>query len=212
MNYLQSELPWIFLMIAIVGDFVVPYLLALFYPGYSHKKQVMSVLGNPQSPVSRIYNSWLIVLGVLFCLSSVKVYFEYQKVSNFYSGTVLIIMIIFGIGAGVLAGLFSVDEKKNLESTASKIHGIGAGIGFILLVFIPLIIGLLSFYENKIAFGILSILMFFISILFFTLFIMSEREKYKDSVIGLSGLWQRLLLGSMYFPLFLIASSNVFSS
>jgi len=209
MNYLNSGLPWILLIAALAGDFAVPYILAFFYPGYSHRKHVMSVLGNPKSPVSKIYNSWLIILGVLICISSVKVYTEYHGTSSFYSWTILIIMILFGAGAGILAGLFSVDEEKDIESTASKIHGIGAGIGFMLLTFIPLLIGLLSFKENSVDFGIFSIIMFVLSIIFFTLFIMSEKEQYKSSVIGLSGLWQRLLLGSMYMPLFFLACRRI---
>jgi len=205
-------MPWILLIIALVGDFAVPYSLAIFYPGYSHRKQVMSVLGNPKSPVAKVYNIWLIILGILICFSSIKVYMVYQRVSNFYAGTILIIMVLFGIGAGVLSGLFSVDETKDMESRASKIHGIGAGIGFMLLTFIPLIIGLLSFKVSNRIFGLFSILLFIVSVFFFVLFVMSEREDYENSVIGQTGLWQRLLLASMYMPLFLVACYNILST
>jgi len=212
MSYLHTRMPWILLIIALVGDFAVPYSLAIFYPGYSHRKQVMSVLGNPKSPVAKVYNIWLIILGILICFSSIKVYMVYQRVSNFYAGTILIIMVLFGIGAGVLSGLFSVDETKDMESRASKIHGIGAGIGFMLLTFIPLIIGLLSFKVSNRIFGLFSILLFIVSVFFFVLFVMSEREDYENSVIGQTGLWQRLLLASMYMPLFLVACYNILST
>ena len=209
MSFMQTPIPWILLIIALAGDFAVPYILAAFYPGYSHKKDVMSVLGNPESPVARIYNVWLVILGVLICLSAIRVYIEYQGLSKFYSSAIQITMFVFGIGAGVLAGIFSVDADEGAESAASKIHGIGAGIGFMLLTFVPLIIGLLSFKGGSRGFGIFSIIMFIISIALFALFVMSERESYKDSVIGLSGLWQRLLLASMYLPLFLLACGKL---
>ena len=36
-------------------DLLLPFLLAPFYPGYSHRRQVMSVLGSPESPVRWVY-------------------------------------------------------------------------------------------------------------------------------------------------------------
>ena len=40
---------WYFLMAAAGLDLLLPFLLAPFYPGYSHRRQVMSVLGSPES-------------------------------------------------------------------------------------------------------------------------------------------------------------------
>ena len=42
---------WYFLLAAAGLDLLLPFLLAPFYPGYSHRRQVMSVLGRPESPV-----------------------------------------------------------------------------------------------------------------------------------------------------------------
>lgn len=204
-----TKLSWIILVIAIIGDYVVAYVLALFYPEYSHMKQVMSVLGNPKSPVAILYNIWLIILGILMCISAVDFYIAYCEISQGYARAGTIIIFLFGIGAGILAGIFSVNEVKEVETISSKIHGIGAGIGFIALTFIPLVVGVISFKEYDSIIGIISIVLFIVSIIVFVLFIMSEREVFENSIIGLSGLWQRLLLGSMYIPLLLIAFKHI---
>lgn len=209
MSLWGSKLGWILLIIGIIGDFVVTYVLAYFYPGYSHMRQVMSVLGNPKSPVAFLYNLWLIILGVLMCISAVNFYIVYTGVSKSYAISGAIILLLFGIGAGIISGLFSVNEGKEMETKASKIHGIGAGLGFLALTFIPLVVGQIFFREGDSIFGILSIAFFILSIVLFVLFIMSEKEAFQKSIIGFSGLWQRLLLASMYIPLFLIALKHL---
>lgn len=42
---------------------------------------------------------------------------------------------IFAVGAGLISGFFSVNESKEMVTTASKIHGVGAAIGFMTLLF-----------------------------------------------------------------------------
>ncbi|WDV44355.1 DUF998 domain-containing protein [Clostridiaceae bacterium M8S5] len=209
MSLWGSKLSWMLLIIAIIGDYVVAYILALFYPSYSHMRQVMSVLGNPKSPVSFIYNLWLIILGILICISAVNFHIIYSEISKSYASAGTIILFIFGIGAGIVSGIFSVNEAKEIETIASKIHGIGAGLGFLFLTFIPLVVGLISFKEGNSTIGIISIAFFILSIVLFVLFIISEKEAFQNSIIGFSGLWQRLLLGSMYTPLLLIALKRI---
>ena len=54
---------WYFLLAAAGLDLLLPFLLAPFYPGYSHRRQVMSVLGSPESPVRWVYRVWLVRWG-----------------------------------------------------------------------------------------------------------------------------------------------------
>jgi len=83
-----------------------------------------------------------------------------------------------------------------------KHYGIGAGLGFIALTFIPLIISVLLCKTNDKITAMISLIFFVISLI---LFIISEKESYENTILGLSGLWQRLLLASMYMPLLIIA-------
>lgn len=199
------------MIIAVTGDFIVPYILAIFYPRYSHTKQVMSVLGCPDSPVKTIYNSWLIVLGVLFLFSGIKFYLQYENISGTLSLIGMIILCIYGLGACILAGIFSVNETKRLETLPEKIHGIAAGIGFIALLFMPLIIGLIYLKNDQVIIGYTSVIIFIGCIFFFTLFIMSEKKTFENTWIAHTGLWQRFLLGTMYLPLSIISITNYLS-
>ena len=68
----------------------------------------------------------------------------------------------------------------------------------LVLAFVPLFIGLLYKTEKEIILGNISTIIFIICLGLFVVFIMSEKETFQNKIIGYSGLWQRLLLGSMY--------------
>ena len=198
---------WFVLLLGIVGDFLIVYVLALFYPGYSHNKQVMSSLGSLESPVCNIYSTWLVILGVIFIIASFEIYFlikSYSKTAGIFS---FCIVYVYGIGAGIIAGVFKI--SNDLNSLSSKIHGIGSGIGFIALVFLSLVIGLTLLRQDNHVFGICFLNIFVVSVFFFILFVISEREVYANSIISLTGLWQRILLLLMYSPLIYIAIKQI---
>lgn len=199
----------VILLIALLGDFVVPYTIAPFYKGYSHSTFVMSSLGNPNSPVHKIYNLWLIILGVLLLISNRLIYIRYQSISESLTISVIVLLTTFALGAGVISGLFSVNESKEIVTTASKLHGIGASIGFIFLLFVPLMLSILSFKGNTIGSGIFFLLCFILAFIFFILFIIAEKPKFKNTKIEKEGLWQRLTLLFMYLPLICISISEL---
>jgi hypothetical membrane protein len=205
MVFWGSKLSWLILASALIGDFLIAYIISFFYHGYSHTKQVMSVLGSSSSPLAVYYNVWLVVLGVLFIISSINFYMVFFTVSKNLAIIGSALLLIFGIGAGILSGIFSVNELKEIETAASKIHGIGSGLGFMALMFIPLVISMLSFKQNDNIVAWVSLLFFTLSIVFFIFFILSEKELFQNSIIGLSGMWQRLVLAGIYMPLLIIA-------
>ncbi|HEX3022783.1 MAG TPA: DUF998 domain-containing protein [Lachnospiraceae bacterium] len=201
---------WILLLTAVIGDFTTPYLLALFYQGYSHSSMVMSSLGNPKSPVRIYYNLWLFLLGILLILSAFIVYKKYQHVSKKLSIGIAFLLFIFAIGAGTLASIFSVNESKSITTAASQIHGAGSAIGFMALLFVPYLIGkLLLKVQDKLG-SILSFLSFLLSLLFFVLFVMSDKPEFANSWVAFVGTWQRLTLLFSYIPLGYIAVKNLF--
>jgi hypothetical membrane protein len=211
MNILQNKIIWMVFLLALLCDFIIVYILAKYYPEYNHLKDVMSIMGNKKSPVHRIYNMWLIVLGFIIILFGFSIFIQYKIISNNISVIIFVIMILYGIGGCILPGIFSVNETKEIETTHSKIHGICAGIGFMLLAFIPLFIGKLFKAEQNALLGNLSILIFIICLGLFVMFILSEKEQFQNTIIGYSGLWQRLLLGSMYVPLIIICIKNIWN-
>lgn len=188
------------LLLTIIGEFLLPWILKHFYIGYDSKKMVMSVLGNPKSPVRFIYNFWLIWLGCFLTFTAIIYYHEYKDISFILSCMVLLSIIIFALGAGVLSGIYSVNEVKELSTTASKIHGLGAATGFMALLFFPLLNGILAFKQQDSILGTISIIAFILSFIFFVFFVMGDKEQFQDTILSYEGLWERLTLFCMYIP------------
>lgn len=196
---------WLALIIAMIGDLVVSGVLSLFYKEYSGNKMSISALGNPSSPVRLPFNIWMVLEGILFLVSIPAVYKCYHPVSGGLTVIVVVFIAVFAIGACVFTGFFSVNESKEVVTTASKIHGAGSVLGFMLFLFVPLFIAILSFKNSENTMGIISIVCFVISLVFFVLFVMSDKPEFKGTIIQNEGLWQRLNLAFMYLPLIVIS-------
>ena len=201
----------VLLFITIIGEFAVPCILKRFYKEYNSKTMVMSVLGSPESPVRKIYNAWLIWLGSFLLLISYFLFIEINTISSALAILTLISVSVFAIGAGILSGAFSVNESKEKITVASKIHGMGAAIGFMSLLFFPLLRSLLAFKTNDVIQGVICALSFALAILFFVFFILGDKEHPKETVFSYEGLWERMCLFFMYVPFLYDAIINLLS-
>lgn len=205
----DNELFNAILLCTIIGEFLLPCLLERYYTDYNSKTMVMSALGSPQSPVRLIYNLWLIWLGV-FLTFTAFVYFEKTKeVSPVLSFLLLLSIGVFAIGAGVISGFFSVNESKSIVTVASKIHGLSAAIGFMTLLFFPLLQSIIAFASNDLVQGIICIISFLLAVLFFVFFIMGDKDRFRNTILSYEGLWERLCLFFMYVPFFYSAIKNI---
>lgn len=198
-------LGWLALLIAMAGDIAVSLLLPLFYKGYSCKKMSISALGNPNSPVRVPFNIWMLIEGLLFLVSVPGFYHRYFSVSAGLTITTIICIAVFAVGACIFTCFFSVNESKDVVTMASKIHGAGSVIGFMLFLFVPLMVAILSFKNHEGGMGALSIICFVIALVFFALFVMSDKEEFANTLVANEGLWQRLNLVFMYMPLVIVA-------
>lgn len=203
------NLSWIFLLIAMAGDLIVSFILSYFYKGYSNLKMSISALGNPKSPVRLPFNIWMLIEGLLFLIALPAIYNYFNPVSSKLTITLLIFIAVFAIGACIFTCFFSVNESKDITTLASKIHGAGSALGFCLFLFVPLIISILYFKSDENLFGIISIICFVLSLVFFVLFIMSDKENFASTVIANEGLWQRLNLIFMYLPLCFVCVQRI---
>lgn len=201
---------WHALLIAILGDILIPFILAPFYQGYSHTSMTISALGNPQSPVRVVFNLWMLFEGVLFLLAIPAIYNYYNNVSKTLINTVIVFITIFAVGACIFTCFFSVNETKDVVTTASKIHGIGSVIGFMVFLFVPLLLAILEFKNNDKINGVIAVVSFIIAFLFFVLFVMSDKPEFSNTIIAKEGLWQRLNILFMYLPVGVISVRNIF--
>ena len=203
---------WYFLILAMIGDVAASFILPLFYSGYSPMKMSISALGNPKSPVRLPFNLWMLVEGILFLLALPVLYRNYIQHSQVTTWLLIVFVAVFAVGACIFTCFFSVNESREVVTVASKIHGAGSTIGFMLFLFVPLLAGLLSFKCDERVNGIICIVSFIISLAFFVLFVMSDKEEFKNTFIDNEGLWQRLNLVFMYLPLVVIAFEKIFKA
>ena len=160
-NSFSSILPFLLL-----ADLIIPFLLAPTYKGYNHLTHVMSVLGNSKAPLHLIYKIWLVVFGVAILISTLQLYPTVAQVSNSISIMLFSVIVIYALGGCILSGIFSVGETKSLETLSAKIHGYGSVIGFLLLTFAPLFVGLYFFKVSNGLLGIFSFICFIFAIVF----------------------------------------------
>ena len=170
----------------------------------------MSVLGSPESPVRIIYNIWLLWLGAFLLFTSILFFLNINTVSSILAVLTLISIAAFAIGAGILSGLFSVNESKEKVTAASKIHGAGSALGFMTLLFFPLLWSIFAFKSGDIMQGTVCVIAFALAVLFFVFFIMGDKENFKETVFSYTGLWERLSLFFMYVPFLYTAIDKLF--
>lgn len=198
------------LLFTIIGEFIVPWILEQFYSEYNGKKMVMSVLGSPQSPVRLVYNLWLVWLGGFLAYTAGVYFMSFRTKFPVLAVFMLLSIGFFAVGAGLISGFFCVNESKYIVTTASKIHGIGAAIGFMVLLLFPLLNGIVSFKQNGTLEGIISISSFVLSLIFFACFVMGDKEQFQNTPLKYEGLWERLTLFCMYIPFVYKSMSNLF--
>lgn len=158
----------------------------------------MSALGSPGSPVRLVYNLWLVWLGGFLTYTAGVYFLSLRARFPVLAFFILLSIGIFAVGAGVIAGLFSVNESKDIVTTASKIHGAGAAIGFMALQFFSLLNGIVLFKQKDIMGGMISIGSFILSIVFFVCFVMGDKVQFQNTYLKYNGLWERLALFCMY--------------
>lgn len=174
-----------------IADFIVPAILGKRYPNYSHLYAAISELGTKKSPVRKELSIWLIILGVLFLLFGIGQSVQFTRHTIFH-WMYLWGIAAFGVGAGIIAGIFPEDAAGTTETSSGKVHGIFAGLGFLFLLLNPL--WALWIFEFS-ALKTLNLMSFGVAGSFFILFILS---KGKRGIFGMSGLWQRFYLLAAY--------------
>lgn len=194
----------IIILIVLVADIILPFLLAIPYKGYNHATTVMSVLGAKTSPIRILYNIWTIISGCIFILFGYVLFYYYGEQYKGLSIAIGVLFILYGLGCEIISGIFPVNENANEKTVSMIIHGIGSVIGFMALLVVPLLLGIIQLRTKANIVGIISIVSFILSFIAFTLFVMSDKPTFKNTALALTGLWQRLAMYMMYLPLIIL--------
>ena len=191
MIQIQFKIFLIILLMATVGDLLIPVIIGLKYPGYNHLYDTISSLGTNKSPVQKYQCLNLIIVGALFMLFSIWQYRAFESF-NWHHKLYLVGIIIFGLGT-IIAGIFPEDPIGIEETVSGKVHGIASGIGFLFLILNPL----WSIWIREFrSIHYVHIVIFILALLTFVLFIMSENKNV--GIFKYTGLLQRLNLFILY--------------
>jgi len=196
MGQFQSIIFLVILLLATLGDLLIPIIIGSEYPGYNHLIDTISTLGTNISPIQKFQCINLIAVGILFIIFSFGQCLSFTQIK--WCHTLFIIgIVLFGVGT-ILAGIFPEDPKGIGETISGKIHGIASGIGFIFLILNPLwAIWIAEFKDLR----YVNITLFILAILTFILFVTSEN--INSGILKYTGLFQRLNLIILYGHLIL---------
>ncbi|MBC2360127.1 DUF998 domain-containing protein [Listeria welshimeri] len=136
-----------FLILAVLSDFLTPYILGIFYPGLNQMTRVMSVFGDVASPVRGAFLVWSVVSGVLFVLSLPAIYQSAIKQSQTLAILLVSAIGLYGIGDCIFTGLFSIDTEQSSWTFSTWVHNIGSGLGYAGFLIFPLFLVIL--YRKK---------------------------------------------------------------
>ncbi|MBC1644104.1 DUF998 domain-containing protein [Listeria welshimeri] len=136
-----------FLILAVLSDFLTPYILGIFYPGLNQMTRVMSVFGDVASPVRGAFLVWSVVSGVLFVLSLPAIYQSAIKQSRTLAILLVSAIGLYGIGDCIFTGLFSIDTEQSSWTFSTWVHNIGSGLGYAGFLIFPLFLVIL--YRKK---------------------------------------------------------------
>ncbi|MBF2684738.1 DUF998 domain-containing protein [Listeria welshimeri] len=136
-----------FLILAVLSDFLTPYILGIFYPGLNQMTRVMSVFGDVASPVRGAFLVWSVVSGVLFVLSLPAIYQSAIKQSRTLAILLVSAIGLYGIGDCIFTGLFSIDTEQSSWTFSTWVHNIVSGLGYAGFLIFPLFLVIL--YRKK---------------------------------------------------------------
>lgn len=145
MYFIKKNGFW-FLLLFAVGDFLMPFFLAPFYPGYNPFTQFISNLGESGAPTEDLFLKIEFVIGILAVLGCPALYKTLAPVNKKIAWLSTLAIACFGIGDCIFTGIFSLQSQVSHLTLSDVIHGIGSMIGVMGLMLFPL---LLAFAYRK---------------------------------------------------------------
>ena len=192
-------------ILACIIDFVITYILATYYPGYSHLTDTMSKLGATNSPVGKLISGWWLVLCIMLLVFTLGFYLKYKH----HGRQVILPTILIGIyalGEGMGSGLFPANYVKNGITLSLLIHDTFSGIGVGSIILLPVfMLKLFPRHEFK-SFFVFTLFVSIFGPLMLILFSLAKLYNNPENIILFyKGLWQRLMMANYYAYLIVIA-------
>lgn len=200
-----KKLSPLFLILAVVGDFSLPYYLGRLYPGFNQMTMIISQLGEPTSPVQTYFNHSSIITGTLFVLSSYGVYTFFQSESKRLAQIIASAIALYGFGDCILTGLVHISESASFFSPAYFLHAAFSGISMVAMMFVPLLLAYQASLKRQKGVSLFYAVCLIGSIIALILFAAYYLPLIGSLLSSTRGFWQRLSLFLLYLPALSIA-------
>lgn len=200
-----KKLSPLFLILAVVGDFSLPYYLGRFYPGFDQMTMIISQLGEPTSPVQSYFDHGSVVTGTLFILSSVGVYAFFRSESKQVAQILAGAIAFYGFGDCLLTGLVHISESASFFSPAYFLHAAFSGLAMVAMMFVPLLLAYQASVKRQRGVSLFYSVCLIGSIVALILFAAYYLPLIGSLLATTRGFWQRLSLFFLYLPALSIA-------
>jgi len=188
---------------ACLGDIIFLTIASRYYPGYSQMKDTISHLGSSSSPISTLVSVWSVILGIVFILFGIGFKKTFENQSKIEEKVAWLI-IVYGVGEGIISGIFKVDQISEMLSTTGIIHELFSAIGVVSILILPLFAPRVL-KSGVSSFPIISKVVFALGIISLLLFLFRFSSFKASFPFTFKGLWQRLFLLDIYIYLSIIA-------
>lgn len=195
----------LFLILAVVGDFSLPYYLGRSYPGFDQMTMIISQLGESTSPVETYFNNGSVITGSLFILSSIGVYDFFQSESKGLAQIVAGAIALYGFGDCLLTGLVKISDTASFFSPAYFLHAAFSGIAMVAMMFVPLLLAYQASLKRQKVISLFYAVCLLSSLLALILFAAYYLPIIGSLLSSTRGFWQRLSLFFLYLPALSIA-------
>lgn len=189
-----------------IGDFLTPYVLGLFYPELNQMKSVISLFGDVGSPVRSAFLIWSVIAGVFYCLSLPAIFCSLKPFSRFWAWMTVWAIGFYGIGDCIFTGLFSVDTEQAGWNLSTWVHNIGSGLGYAGFLLFPLILFLLYRTSGNETESKIYLRLLIASLIFAAVYGLARIPGVRNlEALSALGFWQRVSFLFNYIPIAVFA-------
>lgn len=203
-NFLKKN-GFLMMILVLVSETFVPFLLALFYPGYNHITMLISNFGEAGVPTQIAFKIWAITDGLLFIAAIPAFYHYFAKTSKRAAQLLALSMFFYALGDCIITGIVNRVPDAPSASFGALLHDYASGFGFVTLLFGIFVMILLLFAQNQPLLAKLFLAIFLVALFFMVLFVWNKIPVLNNYHLGYRGLWQRLNLLFMYLPYLIIS-------
>ena len=106
-----------------------PYYVGFKDQGYNQLTEVISLLGDVNSPVRENFNRLTIIAGMLMLASLPRIYAIFSRKTKKGAWLVVAMIGAYGLFDCIFSGLFSVDTST-VGTVAAALHNGGSAVGY----------------------------------------------------------------------------------